>query len=209
MHQPIRVLIVDDHPLLREGTQASLARSTGFVVVGLAPDGASALCLASTLHPDVVVLDLRLPDMSGVDVARWLRDHLPTVAVLVLTGYEPIGYVRALLDLGVRGYLQKTASGTELAAAVRAVAAGCQVLSDALRRATEHLTPVDPLTARELQVLRLVTAGRRNAEIAEELGISLKTVEFHIGNVLAKLGVRSRAEAIQATRELGLLDFHP
>src|SRR5689334_15656218 len=190
--RPIRVLIVDDHPMAREGTRALLERSAAIEVVGAVGEGFAALWLLRELQPDIVLLDVRLPDISGIEVARQLRTEFPTVKVLVVTGYDEIGYARALLQLGVRGYLAKSASGAELVAAVRAVAAGNQVITaEAARGIVEGRN--DPLTAREHEVLQRLVAGRRNAEIADDLCLSLKTVEFHVRNVLQKLGARSRA----------------
>lgn len=204
--RPIRVLIVDDHPMAREGTRALLERSAAIEVVGAVGEGFAALWLLRELQPDIVLLDVRLPDISGIEVARQLRTEFPTVKVLVVTGYDEIGYARALLQLGVRGYLAKSASGAELVAAVRAVAAGNQVITaEAARGIVEGRN--DPLTAREHEVLQRLVAGRRNAEIADDLCLSLKTVEFHVRNVLQKLGARSRAEAIGLALQHGI--HHP
>jgi DNA-binding NarL/FixJ family response regulator len=199
---PIRIVIVDDHPLLQEGTRALLARSAGIVVAGMAGDGETALRLVEQCNPDVLLLDLHLPGISGVDVARQTRARNPQVAILVLTGYDEIGYVRGLVQLGVRGYLRKSASGPELLAAIRAVAAGQTVLPPAITR-TMINPKADLLTARECEVLTLLADGRRNLEIAQALGVSLKTVEFHISHILDKLGARSRTEAIFKARQQG------
>ncbi|MGZ3663359.1 MAG: response regulator transcription factor [Ktedonobacterales bacterium] len=201
--RPIQVLIVDDHPMAREGTRALLERSATIEVVGALGEGLPALWLLRELQPDVVLLDVRLPDISGIEVARQLRTEFPAVKVLVVTGYDEIGYARALLQLGVRGYLAKSASGAELVAAVRAVAAGNQVITaEAARVIVEGRNA--PLTAREHEVLQRLVAGRRNAEIADDLCLSLKTVEFHVRNVLQKLGARSRAEAIGLALQHGI-----
>ncbi len=199
---PIRVILVDDHPLLREGTRALLAQNAGIAVVGAAGDGKAALRLVGEQHPDVLLLDIHLPDISGVEVAREVRVRSPRVAILVLTGYEDVGYARGLLQLGVQGYLRKSASGAEIVAAIRAVAAGQTVLAPAVTRVV-IANGVDPLTAREYEVLGLLARGQRNAEIARTLAVSVKTVEFHISHVLDKLGVRSRTEAILKARQQG------
>jgi DNA-binding NarL/FixJ family response regulator len=204
MGRPIRVIMVDDHPIMREGTLAYLQRAPEIEVVGVTGEGSEAIYLVSRERPDVLLLDLHLPDMSGVEVARRIRDEFPGVAVLILTGHDEVGYVRALLQLGIRGYLRKTVAGTEIVAAVRAVAEGKQVLiSESLRAVAGD--GHDPLTDREHQVLQLLAAGRRNAEIATGLRISLKTVEYHISHVLDKLGAQSRSEAIRTARRQGLI----
>lgn len=201
--QPIRVLIIDDHPMVREGTRALLDRSPAIEVMDALGDGSAALWLVRRRQPDVVLLDVRLPDISGIEVARRLRLEFPSIKVLVVTGYDEIGYARALLRLGVRGYLAKSASGAELVAAIRAVAAGNRVLTaEAARAVVDDGTT--PLTAREHEVLHRLVAGMRNAEIADALCLSLKTVEFHVRNVFQKLGARSRAEAVSMALQRGL-----
>jgi DNA-binding NarL/FixJ family response regulator len=202
--RPVRVVIVDDHPIMREGTRSCLEQARGIEVVGTAGEGAKVLWLIAERHPDVLLLDLHLPDMSGVEVARQVHSAFPEVAILVLTGHDEAGYVRALLQMGIRGYLRKTVRGEEIVAAVRSVASGKQILiSESLPDAVE----IGPgtLTSRELQILRLLAAGQRNSEIATELGVTVKTVEYHITHVLAKLGVRSRAEAVRQAQQRGIL----
>lgn len=200
----IRVVLVDDHPMLREGTAALLAAQADIAVVGQTGRGAEAVALVGVRRPDVLVLDLHLPDLSGVEVARRVRAEHPDVAILILSNYEDAGYVRALLQLGVRGYLGKVAGGTEIVAAVRGVArGGATVLSNAARAAL-GAGGVE-LSAREMEVLGLIAAGRRNAEIAGALFIAESTVEYHVRHVLQKLGARSRTEALRKAREQGLL----
>lgn len=203
--EPIRAVLVDDHPALRHGTQAILQQAGGIEVIGATGEGAEALQLVESLRPDVLLLDLHLPDVNGVEVARRVRERCPEVAVLVLTGYEEVGYVRALRELGVRGFVGKTASNEQIVAAVRAVAAGRTVLvSEGVEATLRAGSPV--LTSREQEVLRLLAAGKRNQEIADALCVSLKTVEFHVGHVLEKLGARSRTEAIVEARRQGFVD---
>lgn len=209
MNRPIRVVLVDDYPLLREGTAASLQRASGITVVGLAADGATALRLAEREQPDVVLLDLRLPDVNGVEVARQLRARFPSVAVLILTGYEDTGYVRPLLELGVAGYLRKTASGDEVIAAVRAVAVGRRTLPPDLLAEVDDASQYESLAPREQEILELISAGMRNAEIAAALSISVKTVEFHVSHLFSKLDVRSRTEAMRVAQQIGLLLDRP
>lgn len=199
----IRVVLVDDHPVVRQGTKTLLEQAGDIEVVGVTGEGLAACRMVAELHPDVLALDVRLPDISGVEVARRVRATSPGVAVLVLTGYEDVGYRRALVNLGVKGYLHKTASGEQILAAIRALARGESAL------ACEGAPKEEPiegegLTPREREVLELLVAGRRNQEIAEAMTLSLKTVEFHISNLLQKLGARSRAEAIRNAVAQGL-----
>lgn len=202
----IRVIVVDDHPMLREGTQALLARSPGIAVAGAAGAGHEALRLVEALRPDVVVLDVHLPDISGVEVAREIRARFPDVAILILTGYDDAGYVRALVPLGVQGYLHKTATGEDIVAGVRAVAQGRLALASDLLQIGVGGSDIQ-LTDREHAVLWLLASGRRNKEIAETIGISVKTVEFHVSRLLDKLGARSRTEAIRRAFQQGLVDL--
>lgn len=196
----VHMVIVDDHPALRERTRALLERQPALLVIGATGHGRAALRLAAVLRPDVVLLDIHLPDMSGVEVARQPRATQPEVAVLVLSSSEEPGYIRALLQLGARGYLGKTAW---IAAAIRTVAQGtATVLSETARAAVGGGVP---LSARELEVLQRLAAGRRNGEIAGELGISENTVEFHVRRVLRKLGARSRSEAMRLARRQWLV----
>jgi DNA-binding NarL/FixJ family response regulator len=201
---PIRIVVVDDHVVMREGTQMILDNAPGNLVVGAAATGAEAIQLVEQHRPDVLLLDLQLPDMSGVEVARRVRASSPSVAVLMLTGYIDGTYVPRLLQLGVRGYLPKTASSVELIAAVRAVAAGRTiVMSSAAVSSLETMRA--PLTAREREVLQLLAQGLRNSEMADRLSVSIKTVEHHVTRLLAKMGVQSRSQAIIKAREQGLV----
>jgi DNA-binding NarL/FixJ family response regulator len=204
--QPIRVLVVDDHPMILEGTQALLRRSPNIEVVGAAMSGKAAVQMVEELQPEVLLLDVRLPDMNGVEVARAVRTTFPDVAVLVLTGYDDTGMLRSMLQLGVPGYLRKTATGDELIAAVEAVAAGQKVLEAELLQ-VGLASMEQSFTEREMSVLRLVATGLRNAEIADQLEVSVKTVEFHMRHVLAKLGVRSRTEATGTAVQRGIISL--
>jgi len=198
------VLIVDDHPLVREGTQALVAAHPGIEVVGSAANAATARRLLTECEPDVMLLDIRLPDATGLDVARFAQAVRPSTAVLILTGYDEVGYSRALLEIGVRGYLKKTASSLDIIAAILKVAAGQVVIGKDVVDLPEFAN-TEALTERELEVLRLLACGERNVEVATKLGISIKTVEFHVGNLLGKLGARSRVEAILLGRQRGYL----
>lgn len=204
--QPIRVVVVDDHPMILEGTQALLRRSPNIEVVGATGSGEEALRLIAELRPEVLLLDVRLPDMNGVDVARTVRTSFPDVAVLVLTGYDDTGFIRSLLQAGVQGYLRKTATGDELIDAVKTVAAGRTVLEAELLQIGLP-SEGKALTERELSVLRLLAGGLRNTEIADRLEVSVKTVEYHMGHVFDKLGVRSRTEAVSNAVQRGIISL--
>ena len=197
----IRVLVVDDHALHRDGTSQILDAHPDLEVVGDASSGEVALALVNQLHPDVVLLDIRLPGINGIEVCRRLtRDH-PDVRVLMVSAYDEDEYVRGALEAGAAGYLSKTAPGKELVQAVRAVAGGTSVLQSGMTarllissRPPEH--GADDLSERELEVLKLLAEGLHNRELAAQLGISTRTVDRHCDNIYAKLGVGSRTEAV-------------
>ena len=215
-HGQIRVLIVDDHALVREGTVQLLEREPDMVVVGQASTGAQANLLFDRLAVDVALLDVNLPDMSGLEVARLVALKHPTIRVLVVSAYDDYAYVAEALDLGVAGYLLKTATGRELVDAVRTVAGGDFVLSGSIslrlahRRQDNHDVNEAKLTPREIDVLRLLGKGLTNKGIANNLGLTLRTVEGYVSNVLAKLGAASRTEAAlyALSRHLIPLDEH-
>jgi DNA-binding NarL/FixJ family response regulator len=200
----IRVVIVDDHPMLLAGTERFLAGQSGIEVAGTAADGKTAVEVVQRALPDVLLLDVHLPDISGLEVARQVRAIVPRVAIIVLTGYDDVGYARAMLQLGARGYMRKSATGEEILSAIRTVVDGGTVGLPALAQMTEGLTD-ESITEREFEVLRLLALGRRNSQIAEELVLSPKTVEYRVRLLLRKLEVRSRAEAIAKVQRLGLM----
>lgn len=197
----IRVVIVDDHALVREGTAELLGRSPEIQVVGQAASAEELLASIDELHPDVAVVDVELPGMNGIELAHELGRHAPGVHVLIVSAYEDHAYVTEALDAGVSGYLLKTASGQELVDAVRTVESGALVLDAALsqrvaRRWRERRGPAAAdLTFREKDVLGLLGRGMSNKQIAGALGLGVRTVESYVSNILAKLGVESRTEA--------------
>jgi DNA-binding NarL/FixJ family response regulator len=197
----IHVVVVDDHALHRDGTRQILDAHPDLQVVGDASSGEVALALVNQLHPDVVLMDIRLPGMNGIEATRRLsRDH-PEVRVLIVSAYDEDEYVRGALEAGAAGYLSKTAPGKELVQAVRSVAGGASVLQSgltarlltSLRRSEQGAAE---LSERELGVLTLLAEGLHNREIAARLGISSRTVDRHCDNIYAKLGVGSRTEAV-------------
>ena len=210
----IRVLLVDDHPLFLDGVTAALAGDPDLAVVGTAGDGASALAQAAALEPDVVLMDLNLPDGSGVDATRELLASRPTLRVLVMTMSNDDDAVVAAMRAGARGYVVKGAGRDDLLHAVRTVAAGGAVFSPGVADrlgaffsglAAQPGREVFPqLTEREREVLELLARGYDNRRIARELFLSDKTVRNHVSNVLARLDAPDRAEAILRARRAGM-----
>ncbi|MGW2394938.1 response regulator [Kitasatospora sp. NPDC001664] len=212
----VRVLIVDDHPLFREGLKAALQSAEGIEVVGEAETVAAVPGAVADLLPDVVVLDLSLPDGSGLEAARLLAAQTPTAPVLMLTMADDDGSLLAALQAGARGYLVKGAGRDEVLHAVRTVAAGGAVFgSDIAARITALLAGTKlreagqlfpTLTAREAEVLNLVAKGLDNRRIARELVVAEKTVRNHVTHIFEKLHVATRAEAVARARDMGLGD---
>ncbi len=193
----IRVLVVDDHALHRDGTRHILEGQDDIDVVGDAETGEAALGLVNHLQPDVVLLDIRLPGISGIETARRLREYHPDVRVLVVSAYDDGEYVRGAFEAGAVGYLSKSAPGRELVDAVRAVAAGATVLRSALLKPLLNSEESQQrLTDRELAVLQMLADGLHNKQVATRLAISVRTVERHCDNIYGKLGVASRTEAV-------------
>jgi DNA-binding NarL/FixJ family response regulator len=211
----IRVLIADDHAILREGIRALLKTTEDVEVVGEAADGRQAVELTLRLQPDVVLMDVAMPGLGGLEAALQLRRERPETSILVLTQYEDKEYLRRFLAAGVSGYLLKRTEGTELVAAIRAVARGGLVLDpllakEALQEAAAPApaataTPYDLLTDREKQVLKLVAEGRSNKEVAEVLDISVKTAMSHREHIMEKLGLHSRTELIKFALREGVI----
>jgi len=207
----IRVLLVDDHMPLRAGTRSLLQEAADIEIVAEAARGHDALELAEHLRPDVVLLDINLPDLNGVEVARTLSQDLPEVKVLVLTGYNYEQYVRTLFAIGVNGYLLKSDPALELIAAVREVARGGHALSAEIavqladRTSRSGIVATGTLSDRERELLTLVGEGLRNKEIGRRLGIKASTVDTYLSNVMAKLEVHSRSEAFRVAVERGII----
>ncbi|MEY9874435.1 DNA-binding NarL/FixJ family response regulator [Streptacidiphilus sp. MAP12-33] len=209
----IRLLIVDDHPIVRDGLRGIFDQDPGFEVAGEAADGAEAVERALALAPDVVLLDLRMPGVGGVEAIRRLRERAPQVRVLVVTTYDSDADVLPAIEAGATGYLLKDAPREELVRAVRAAHQGQAVLAPtvaqkligAVRAPQPQPQPSALLTDRELEILRLVAAGTSNKEAAKRLFISEATVKTHLLHLYGKLGVRDRAAAVAAGYQRGLL----
>jgi DNA-binding NarL/FixJ family response regulator len=205
--EPIRVLVADDHGVVREGLRTFLLLQDGIEVVGEAADGLEAVAAAQQLAPDVVLMDLVMPGIDGVEAMRRIRDHRPEARVIVLTSFTDDDKLLAAVRAGAAGYLLKTAQPQEVVRAIRAAHAGNAVLDPVpAGRLLQALATGEharqPLTPREREVLELLTRGLANKRIALELGVSEKTVKAHVGRILAKLGVSDRTQAaLYAVRE--------
>jgi len=203
----IRILLAEDHVVVRQGTRQLLEREQDFEIVGEAGDGEEAVRLAKQLKPDVVIMDVALPKLSGIEATKQIKAILPATIVLVLTGYDYDEYIFSMLEAGAAGYLLKNVSGDDLIDAVRAVYAGepmihPTVLSKLMKRLKTQaaeavpLQVPQPLSEREMEVLKIAAKGMSNKEIASTLYISERTVQAHMRSVFNKLGVGSRSEAI-------------
>jgi DNA-binding NarL/FixJ family response regulator len=210
----IRVLIVDDHPVFRDGVRGLVERAPDLELVGEAETGAEAVSLAAERRPAIVLMDLRMPEMSGIEATRRIVAADPAVGVLVLTMSEDDDSLFAAMRAGARGYIPKDADAEELLRAIRAAAVGEAIFGASI--ATRLMSffaaggggrsaaAFPELTERELEILELIAAGRSNAEIGQRLGIAPKTVRNHVANVLNKLEVADRSQAIVRAREAGL-----
>jgi len=210
---PIRVLIVDDHAVVREGLRAFLQVQEGIAVVGEAGDGHEAVQQAQACHPDVILMDLVMPRLDGVAAMRELRTRVPHSRVIVLTSFLDDDRLLPAIQAGAAGYLLKDAEPAEIARAIRAAHAGKTIIdpsvaSRLVQAIADGASPVagaDLLTRREREVLELIARGRSNKRIALELGISEKTVKTHVGHLLAKLGVSDRTQAALLAVQHGLV----
>ncbi|MFI0356766.1 response regulator [Actinomadura sp. 9N407] len=218
---PIRVLIADDQALLRGSLRVLLENSPGFQVAGEAGDGTEAVALAARTGPDVILMDVRMPEMDGIEATRRVCAATPSVRVLILTTFDLDAYVYAALRAGASGFLLKDTVPADLLAAVRVIAAGESLLAPTITRrliaefagrpdpAYRPASGLDGVTDREREVLGLIARGLSNTELAEHLQLSVATVKTHVGNLLAKLHARDRAQLVIAAYETGLVRPRP
>ena len=215
--QPIRVILADDHAVVRKGIREFLEEEGDIVVVAEAADGSQAVDLVAEYQPDVAVLDIQMPGVSGIEATRRIKADHPGVRVLVLTAYDDDPYIFALLQAGASGYILKTTGSRDLVQAVRAVHRGESALDPAVaQKVVQQLTTgrplgaqatVEALTERELEVLRLAAKGLTNKAIGLALDISDRTVQGHLANIYGKLNVGTRTEAVTEALKLGWIVF--
>ena len=214
----VKVILADDHVLVREGTRNLLEREPDIEVVGEASDGEEAIELVTKLHPHVVLMDIAMPKINGIEATRQIKTRCPATAVLILTAYDNDQYIVALLEAGAAGYLLKNVKGSDLVNAIRAVNAGESVLHPTIARKVfkrfttplekpSETVPSQDLSERELEILRLAAKGMSNRDIANELFLSRRTVQAHLSNVFRRMGVGSRTEAVLYALTRGWLTF--
>jgi len=199
--KPIQILIVDDHEIIRRGLSALLKTNTDFELIGEAANGLQALEQCARLQPDIILMDIRMPHMDGLQATQRIRADYPNIRVIILTGSDDPRVVTSAMQAGAIGYLEKDISSEHLATAIRAAYQGNRTLSPAATQAlvsaaTEPPEPIYDLTEREADVLALMVKGLTNPEIARQLSVSRSTVKYHISAILAKLGVVNRSEAV-------------
>jgi DNA-binding NarL/FixJ family response regulator len=213
----IRIMLVDDQEMVRVGFRMILQAESDLSIVGEAGDGAAAVDLMRAARPDVVLMDVRMPKMDGIEACRLIRDHHPDTRVMMLTTFDLHDYVHAALRAGASGFMLKDAPAEQLVDAIRIIASGDALLAPSITQALideiarqpvsdpSAFPGLDTLTDRELEVLRLMATGRSNAEIATELYLGEATIKTHVGHILAKLGARDRVQAVVVAYESGLV----
>jgi DNA-binding NarL/FixJ family response regulator len=208
----IRILLADDHAVVRQGFKMILAAEADMEIVGEAANGREAVDLAEQLRPDVVVMDVSMPELNGIEATRRLASSVPHARVVALSMHKDSVYVREILRAGARGYLLKDSGAADLVAAIRAVASGESYLSPAVSNAVlddyrRHATnPIDLLTSREREVLQLLAEGKTNKEIAGVLNLSVYTVDAHRGRIMEKLNLHSIGELVRFAVRNGLIE---
>lgn len=212
----ITIMLVDDHPLLRQALRDILEKQTDFKIIAEADDGEEAVKLATELVPNVVIMDISMPRLNGLEATRQIKMKRPEIAILVLTVHNDSEHILSILEAGAAGYLTKSVFGDEVIHAVRGVVSGETVLSPSilqqiLKHALRHITKPVPLetgekiTGRELEILRLAATGLSNKDIAQKLGLSLRTVKGYLAEIFSKLNVGSRTEAVITALRAGFL----
>lgn len=202
----IRILIADDHPVMRQGLRAMLEQESDMVVIGEANDGAQAIEQFQVLRPDVTLIDLQMPNVDGLQAITAIREFAPAALFVVLTTYPGDARVNRALSLGATSYILKTASSEEIAGALRGALSGKAVVAQTIAQDMSAFRGMEPLSARELSVLRLVALGNSNRSIGQALNISEETVKTRIKNILAKLGALDRTHAVTLAVKRGFLD---
>ncbi|MDD5094782.1 MAG: response regulator transcription factor [Dehalococcoidia bacterium] len=203
----IRILLAEDHKMVRQGIRQFLDREEDLEVIGEASDGEEALKLAKALNPDVIIMDINMPKLNGIEATRKIKQLQPSIIILILPAYDYEEYIFPILEAGASGYLLKDMSGNELVEAIRTVRSGESVLHPVVARklverfrdtgANENRQmAADSISDREIEVLRMAARGMSNKEISKQLSLSVHTVESHFGNIFTKLGVSSRIEAV-------------
>lgn len=225
----IRILLADDHPILREGLRAILETQPDFEVIAEAVNGLEAVRLALTLQPDILLLDLEMPQLDGVETIRRLRQQQPQFRIIVFTAFDNDERIIHAVQAGANGYLLKEAPRDQIFSAIRITMAGGSLLQPivaskllrhmghqsnsgaqgtAYTHSAQHIPPYEPLTERELEVLKLLAQGMPNKEIASQLVISERTAKFHVSSIMGKLGATNRTEAVSLAAQKGLITLH-
>ena len=207
MTSPIRVLCVDDHPIVREGIGAVLRLETDMLLVGYATNAESAIQIFCSTAPDVTLMDLHFPDGDGISVIRQIRAVKPNARVIALTTYSTEAHIRGAIDAGVSGYLLKESLRCEMVNAIRAVHCGLRWIPREIEVRLAESQMYEPLTLRELDVLRLMAEGMRNRSISEALSVAEETVKAHVRNILAKLRAQDRTQAVTVAVRRGILEL--
>ena len=218
MMNKIRVIIADDHPAFREGLERLLQEEEDIEVVGQAGDGEAAIMVSTELQPDVAILDIAMPKLNGLEAAKQIKAASPNTSILILSTYDNEQYVLSAIDVGVEGYLLKSVGVRELAGAIRALHGGETVLDTGVaRKIFQQLSSAgdkertskasNELNPREVEVLKLISGGMANKEIAQKLVISVRTVETHLANIYLKLKVNSRTEAVLEAVRRGVISL--